>query len=374
MSFRVLMTSDAVGGVWNYSVSLAEALAPHGIEIHLATMGPAPSPEQRQAAERLSNLTLHVSTYRLEWMDQPWKDLEWSGEWLMQLEEQLKPDLIHLNTYAHGTLPWRAPVMAVGHSCVYSWWRHVKGTEPPRFWNRYREAVAAGLAGADLIAAPTRAMLDELACTYGPFAAPTRVIPNGVDGARFAPAEGKQDLIFAAGRVWDEGKNVQSICMAAPGLSWPVRVAGEATSPDGRAIDCPDVELLGKVPADEMPSHYAQAAIFAHPARYEPFGLAPVEAALSGCALVLGDIDTLREIWRGAALFVPPDDVAELRRTLQDLSANEPLRLRLAETARARALELTPEAMARGVLEAYASLTEHRAAEIPAPAGERIAS
>ncbi len=31
------------------------------------------------------------------------------------------------------------------------------------------------------------------------------------------------------------------------------------------------------------------------PARYEPFGLSVLEAALSGCALVLGDIPSLRE-------------------------------------------------------------------------------
>ena len=49
-------------------------------------------------------------------------------------------------------------------------------------------------------------------------------------------------------------------------------------------------------------------SIYALPARYEPFGLSVLEAALSGCALVLGDIPSLREIWDGAALFVDPDD------------------------------------------------------------------
>ena len=50
-----------------------------------------------------------------------------------------------------------------------------------------------------------------------------------------------------------------------------------------------------------------RAAIYALPARYEPFGLSILEAALSGCALVIGDIPSLREIWADAALFVPSD-------------------------------------------------------------------
>src|SRR5947208_2460470 len=59
----------------------------------------------------------------------------------------------------------------------------------------------------------------------------------------------------------------------------------------------------------------------AAPAKYEPFGLASLEAALSRCARVLGDIATLRELWDGAAVFVSPDDPQQLAaalRTLQD--------------------------------------------------------
>ena len=34
------------------------------------------------------------------------------------LERRLRPDVVHLNGYTHGALPWRAPVLVVGHSCV----------------------------------------------------------------------------------------------------------------------------------------------------------------------------------------------------------------------------------------------------------------
>ncbi|MEB3829625.1 glycosyltransferase [Phormidium sp. CCY1219] len=58
---------------------------------------------------------------------------------------------------------------------------------------------------------------------------------------------------------------------------------------------------------EELSHWYARAAIYAFPARYEPFGLSVLEAALSGCALVLGDIPRLREMWGDAAVFANPD-------------------------------------------------------------------
>src|SRR3954463_7827230 len=44
---KVLMTTDAVGGVWTYSTGLASALAAARMEVHLVTLGPRPREEQR---------------------------------------------------------------------------------------------------------------------------------------------------------------------------------------------------------------------------------------------------------------------------------------------------------------------------------------
>ena len=59
----------------------------------------------------------------------------------------------------------------------------------------------------------------------------------------------------------------------------------------------------------------ARAAIFVSSSVYEPFGLAVLEAAGSGAALVLSDIPTFRELWDEAALFAPPGDAAGIRPT-----------------------------------------------------------
>src|SRR5687767_1129438 len=113
-------------------------------------------------------------------MEEPWSDVERAGAWLLELEAQLRPDVVHLNGYAHGKLPFRAPVICVGHSCVCSWWRAVHGEEAPDSWDRYRAEVRSGLDGASAIVAPTAFMLRELEREYGPFRRAC-VIPNGIE-------------------------------------------------------------------------------------------------------------------------------------------------------------------------------------------------
>jgi hypothetical protein len=96
------------------------------------------------------------------------------------------------------------------------------------------------------------------------------------------------------------------------------------------------------------------------PARYEPFGLSALEAALSGCALVLGDIDSLRENWSDAALFVAPDDRAALATALRRLIDDPDLRAGLADAARRRSREFSAAAMGDRTLELYRTLARDR--------------
>ena len=351
---NLLMTADTVGGVWTYALDLAKALSPHGVKTALATMGAPLSPTQREAADEVEGLTVLESNYKLEWMPQPWGDVARGGAWLLDLEEQIKPDLIHLGGYAHGALPWSAPVLVVGHSCVLSWWEAVKGHAAPPEWARYRGEVTRSLRAADLVAAPTAAMLGALERHYGPLRE-TRVIPNGRGAAAWPPAP-KEPFIMSAGRLWDEAKNVVVLAEAAPRISWPVLLAGDTKHPNGGETRPQHVRLLGALPPQELAHWLGRAAIYALPARYEPFGLSALEAALAGCALVLGDIPSLREVWGEAALFVPPGDAAAWAEALNMLGANPAQRKALAARGRARALELTPARMAEGYMQAYQDL------------------
>lgn len=354
------MTADTIGGVWTYALELARALGPRGVEVALATMGAPLSRAQREEAGRVPNLTLFKSEYRLEWMEEPWSDVRRAGEWLLHLESRLKPDVVHLNGYAHGQLPWRAPTVVVGHSCVLSWWRAVKGEDAPPEWETYRREVARGLGRAGMVVAPTAAMLAALGEHYGPQLR-GRVVPNCRDAALFAARE-KEEFVLTAGRLWDEAKNVLGLARVAPALPWPVYVAGEDKHPDGGSALFPNVRTLGRLSPEALSGWLGRAAVYALPARYEPFGLSALEAALSSCALVLGDIPSLREVWGEAALFVPPGDEGALKGALQGLIGDEDRRLRMAALARERALRFSPARTAEGYTEVYADLLSGAAA------------
>src|SRR5581483_1901820 len=87
---------------------------------------------------------------------------------------------------------------------------------------------------------------------------------------------------------------------------------------------------------------------------------------LSGCALVLGDIASLRELWQGAALFVHPDDTDRLRGLLRTLMLRQNLRAAFAERALARARSFTAARTLAAYRGAYARLAR---AGRRAPAG-----
>jgi glycogen(starch) synthase len=356
---KVLLHADAVGGVFTYAVELSRALAARGVRVVLATEGARLSADQRDALAGIPGLVHEEGAFALEWMEEPWADVAAAGDWLLAIEARERPDVVHLNAFSHGALPFRAPKLVVGHSCVPSWFEAVKGAPAPAEWRRYRAAVAAGLRGADAVAAPTAWMADALVRHHGPIPSPV-VLPNGRDPARFRPGA-KEELVVGAGRLWDEAKNAAALARIAPSLPWPVFIAGETGSSTATSSSTSGPTFLGRLPEPALAAWLSRAAIFAHPARYEPFGLAVLEAALSGCALLLGDVPSLRETWAGAAMIVPPDDDAEIVAALRTLVRDPARRAALAEAARARALAFTPARMAESCLAVYRALLERRA-------------
>ena len=355
---RVLMTADAVGGVWPYSLDLATAFRERGIETTLAVMGPSMNAAQRDEAGR-RGIHFVEAPYKLEWAESPWDDLDRAGEWLLAVAAAVRPDIVHLNGYCHAVLPWTSRPIVVAHSCVRSWWRAVHGAAAPAEWDRYTGAVMEGLAAAHLVVAPSLAMISMLHEEYGAFGR-WAVIPNGraTVGEMADSIPLKSDVVFSAGRLWDKAKNIGALSSVADQLSWRVVIAG-AGGTDG--VDAPAVNVtrLGLVDSSTMSRWYARAAIYVLPALYEPFGLSILEAAASGCALVLGDIPSLRENWSDAAVFVNPRDRQELAFAIQSLIDNPIERRRLAMRGMARARQFTVSRMADAYLEAYQTVPSH---------------
>jgi glycosyltransferase involved in cell wall biosynthesis len=328
------MTADTVGGVWTYALDLAREMP--DVEVSLATMGKPLSPDQWADASAIPNLEVFESSYKLEWMDEPWHDVRASGRWLMTLEAAIRPDVVHLNGLCHGALPFEAPKLVVMHSCVLSWWEAVKGEMAPASWDRYAEEVRHGIMGANVLAAPTHAMMIATERLYGKPSA-TKVIPNGRRGIE---PKAKESFVFAAGRMWDEAKNLRALEAVRDRLSWPLFVAGDGSD-------------LGRLDAEGMREWLGRASIYAFPAKYEPFGLSVLEAALAGCALVLGDIPSLRENWEGRAIFVHPDDEDGLAQAVERLIADPLLRERMGRCAREHAQSFSTARCAHGYLLLY---------------------
>lgn len=361
---RIVMTADAVGGVWPYALTLAAALG-NSVEIHLAVLGPSPNEWQRRAAASLANLNLHLAEFQLEWMPDASRDFARSHEWLLRLADNCRPDIIHLNGYAHAAGAWSAPVIVVAHSCVLSWWQAVHGRAAPPEWRAYKMRVSAGLARSRRVVAPTRAMLRGLSRHYG-VPIDGVVIHNGCALEYYDAAKmKKEDFVFSAGRLWDEGKNLAAVDAAAARLSVPVYVAGDCRHPGGRYVEPRAARALGQLRPDKLADWMARAAIYALPARYEPFGLSILEAAASRCALVLGDIPSLRELWDGAAVFVPPDDARGLAEAITELVQDRALRARRAAAAKRRALEYSAAQMGRRYLQLYRELAADGETTIP---------
>ena len=349
---NILMTADTMGGVWNYSLQLSRALAKHNITVHLATMGNAPSNEQMKETAFIDNLKIYPSSYQLEWMDNPWQDVAAAGDWLLELAADINPDLIHLNNYAHGNLSWPAPVLMVAHSDVLSWWQEVKKENAPERYQHYHEKVQKGIMAADLLVAPSQAMLKHIHHLY-PNQTATMVIPNGIaeDGWRKA---GKEPYIFSMGRVWDEAKNLFTLSETANQLHWPLHIAGNNLHPaTGKPVELDNVNFLGQLNSIQVQQKLAAASIYVLPVKYEPFGLSILEAAMSGCALVISDINSLRENWEDAATFINPEDTGSMVKAVNQLIENPKILFQHQQKAKKNAQNFTASQMAEKYVQQY---------------------
>ncbi len=355
----ILMTTDTVGGVWAYSLELCRALKNYGIKVHLAAMGTWPSPAQQEEAAALENVLLYKSDYKLEWMQDPWDDVAQAGKWLNSIYHTIQPDIIHFNNYAHMGKEWSCPTVTVFHSCVKTWWQAVKGTSAPSTWDKYIEVVQESLNSSDVVVGPTNAILEQAKKSHQ-ITAPTKVIYNGRNMEKSNPGK-KQDIILCVGRIWDEAKNLRSLSGIAKNLPWPILVVGSNIHPDtGEEVEIENIHFLGELSQQETEVWMKCAKIFVSPTKYEPFGLAILEAAEAGCALVLSEIDTLKEVWEDNAIFFNPRNKREAENKMLQLIENKSLMDEFAERAQRRSEDFTMEKMASEYYSTYRTLIEFK--------------
>lgn len=346
---RVLMTVDAVGGVWRYAMDLAAAMRDCGVETLIVGLGPQPSAEQRREANSIGRL--EWTAQPLDWMVKDESELDRVPHLLSELALRHSVDLLHFNLPSQAArMTAELPLVTMSHSCVASWFAAVRGSGLPEAWAWQKRLNRLGFDRADLVLAPSRSHAATLTRTYGAIH-DLAVVYNASRNACSVGA--KENFVFAAGRWWDEGKNGAVLDRAAADIGWPVVMAGACEGPNGQHLAIMHADHEGELSHDRTMTLMSKAAIVVSPSVYEPFGLVALEAARAGAALVLADIETYRELWEGVALFADPGDPAAFAEAVNRLTEDERLRADLGRRAQLRSADFTVEAQRDAVLAAY---------------------
>lgn len=347
---RVFMTLDAVGGVWQYSLDLARALGERGCQTILALLGPGPSASQRREADAIATATLIDTGLPLDWLCDGPEPVLAAGRAITALAGQTGADIVQLNmpTLAATVRP-PMPTIAVTHGCVATWWEAAHGGAPlDAGYEWHRRLMAQGLRAVDHIIAPTASYARLVERQYRLPRLPG-VVHNGRTPPAWSPRGALHDCALTVGRLWDRVKRADLLDRAASRMAIPFHAAGAVQGPHGERAALEHLHLLGQIDSDALMLRLAERPVFVSAASFEPFGLAVLEAANAGCALVLSDIPGFRELWDGAALFVAGDDDAVWARAIETVIHDADRRNRLGHAAHDRAARYTPAAMAEGM-------------------------
>jgi glycosyltransferase involved in cell wall biosynthesis len=351
---RMLMTVDAVGGVWRYAMDLAASLRPRGIEFLFVGLGPQPSDRQQREAAELGHLRWLDAP--LDWMVKSEDELSRVGPQIADLARAEAVDLLHLNLPSQAAgIDTDLPVIAMSHSCVVTWFAGVRGEAVPSDWLWHHAINRRGLSRADLALTPSRSHARMLEDAYGAIDR-LHVVYNASRSEE--TSDRKDALVCAAARWWDDGKNGRVLDEAAASTAWPVVMAGPRTGPDGQSLPIRHAEHFGELPHADVMALMRRSSVFVSPSIYEPFGLAALEAARAHNALVLADIPTYRELWDGAALFADPRDAKALGSAINSLCRDDDLRTHLADKAAERSRRFGLPSQAEAMAGLYAGLLQ----------------
>jgi len=222
----------------------------------------------------------------------------------------------------------------VAHGDVITWWLSIHGHEPAESpWLKwYRETMVEGLKRAEAVVTTSRWMGDMLREAYGDdFEA--YVVAPGRNPIYFNPFVTKEESVLAIGRLWDTGKQVALLTQHTHGL--PVCIVGADNPIPAPSLPIradirvstgnQEISVKGAQTESQLRSLYSKSTIFAATARYDPTGLASVEAAFSRCALVANDTELYREMWGDAALYFERNDADSLGEVLAQLDGDREL-------------------------------------------------
>ncbi|HUP89085.1 MAG TPA: hypothetical protein VM100_07045 [Longimicrobiales bacterium] len=173
------------------------------------------------------------------------------------------------------------------------------------------------------------------------------LIPIARSGDNFGPRR-KEPMIAVAGDYDDPTSGTAVIASLARELGWPVFVLGNAPKKPG-IDDLSNTHFLGPRSIEETSAILGRAALFVRLSNHAGFDV--LDAALSGCALVLADNADMKKYWDGAAVFAK--GAANARSLIEWLMNDGEARGGVAERCLQRASSFSAERMASGYLTLY---------------------
>lgn len=338
---QVLMTVDPATSEWGQAIELAKGLREHEVLTTIAAVR-QPKHEQQVQLDAISDLTVHAG------------DPSDPLDWLLFLEGRTKPDLVHLFVPEHTMLAWRSPIVLSYHG------RDFSGSASPS----QRERLSSLLRAPELLFVPTGTSLRRIEAQIGPMENAVAVYP-GLDADPTNWTQRKEMVLSVA-----EPEDLPLLEFAADKQRWPLYIAGDVHLDELHTTR--NLFPVGRGGSATTRAWYGRSPIFVYCGVDDPFPMPVLEAAASGCALILADTPALRELWDRAAVFFSPGDPETLRAAITQVIDDEGLRQYLQMRARERWTAYGAKAMVRNVLFAYQEMLQAASLDLPAAGDERF--
>ncbi|MHB8246179.1 MAG: glycosyltransferase family 4 protein [Acidimicrobiales bacterium] len=236
-----------------------------------------------------------------------------------------------------------------------------------------RLAMARGLRHAPVVVTSCNAVGEALAARFGRHMPRVVVIPLGVDTDIFHPDPmgSRADAVFHLGSADSRDQSIVVVRAYARALrSVPdlpdLVIAGNLGSVAPLVSEVAHdagiearVHLLGRVSDDDLRQSHAHAALCVQPARYEGFGLQPLEALACGAPLVVFAEPSVQEVVGDAAMVLFDKTEDALAGAIAQLWQDETLRASFRELGPKRAAELPWSATVRKLEELLRTVAQH---------------
>jgi glycosyltransferase involved in cell wall biosynthesis len=373
------------GGIGAYTYEIALGLARMGQRVCVISLANGP-----ETVTKRDGVEVHRVCRRPDWSR--WKGLWWANRFWPGFAWAAAQRLRHIHSdhpvdvveaaecRADGLfvpILRRRPRLVVRLHTAWVFVDRLNGIVPD--WKKrlmYREEATA-IRRADLVTAPSQAVVD-LTQTWVHFGRQSvRVIPNPVDSAAYSPAggDGAAEVLVIGRLEQRKGAGVLANVMPevlrrCPRSSFRF-VGGDGADPTGKSWR---ERLIAGVPADErrrvhfeqvprseLVKRYQRAGVCVLPSVWENFPYALLEAMACGVPVVgtrTGGLPELIED-RVSGLVVPKADPAALTDGICTLLEDDGLRLRMGKAARQRVEDrYSLERVAPAMLEAYRAVRD----------------